>query len=420
MAPTDNPLSPFWLLLLPAHPSISTSLTTLRAAYGPCLTEVLKSASKYSRTSKPIVLDIAIAYDKSLSNDLDCAIGYVQFQKLLGLMYSLICVICTEESIDIEYDNDVDTRVIFIDATGLGKDCETQKESHPLQTFFVDLKALGVCRRPWENLYSLESERGESLLQDFLQSRANSPNKAEMHLNIVKLVTGLLDNASSQNLPIDTDLSHCGWNPHPSVAVGGTFDHLHAGHKLLLTMTALLLDNDPNSARSSNRTLTVGITGDELLRKKQFVDQLQEWNVRQAGVQQFLIGILQMKVPSDALKSSQRLLNPDTGARIVHDEFESGVIIDYVEIFDAFGPTITDESISALVISGETRSGGQAVNDKRETKGWSLLEVFEVDVLDAKETDDAGSSNRIEENYEGKISSTEIRRRLHNRAAVGC
>lgn len=34
-------------------------------------------------------------------------------------------------------------------------------------------------------------------------------------------------------------------------AVGGTFDHLHAGHKILLTMTAIL----------SAKSMVVGVTG---------------------------------------------------------------------------------------------------------------------------------------------------------------
>lgn len=35
------------------------------------------------------------------------------------------------------------------------------------------------------------------------------------------------------------------------VAVGGTFDHIHAGHKILLTMTALLAED----------SMVVGVTG---------------------------------------------------------------------------------------------------------------------------------------------------------------
>jgi pantetheine-phosphate adenylyltransferase len=37
----------------------------------------------------------------------------------------------------------------------------------------------------------------------------------------------------------------------PVVALGGTFDHLHAGHKILLSMAALL----------ARRKMIVGITG---------------------------------------------------------------------------------------------------------------------------------------------------------------
>lgn len=39
------------------------------------------------------------------------------------------------------------------------------------------------------------------------------------------------------------------------VAVGGTFDHIHAGHKILLTMTALL----------ATESVVVGVTGNDFL-----------------------------------------------------------------------------------------------------------------------------------------------------------
>ncbi|KAI7395656.1 hypothetical protein KC336_g15851, partial [Hortaea werneckii] len=74
---------------------------------------------------------------------------------------------------------------------------------------------------------------------------------------------------------------------------------------------------------------------------------------------------------------------------------------------DPFGPTITEEQISALIISAETRSGGKAVNDKRKEKGWKDLEVFEVDVLDA-EVEGQG----VKEGFEGKLSSTAIREKI--------
>jgi len=84
-----------------------------------------------------------------------------------------------------------------------------------------------------------------------------------------------------------------------------------------------------------------------------------------------------------------------------------------VEIWDPFGPTITEKDISALIISAETRAGGSAVNDKRTENGWSALDVLEVDVLDSKET----SSPASQQNFEGKLSSTEIRKKRAQKTA---
>lgn len=417
MAPTSlDPLC--WLLLLPYSPS-TASLTNLRAAYEPGLRQALKKASQYSSRSQSTTLDIALVGEEhSLSGSSDVDLDYTHLQRLLGLIYRLICIICTEESVDIEYENDVDARVMFFSAT---QDSEKNTQKHDKHSHhtspLIPFQRLPLCPKPWKRICFLENQNGQVLRKDFLQARNNSSNAATEHYDVEGVAGGVSTGTLNQSRLSGSSSPQGDWTNHSSVAVGGTFDHLHAGHKLLLTMTALLL-NLAEKLASSKRSLTVGITGDELLKKKRYIDQLQDWDERQTAVREFLLGILQMSLPTDALKSSQRTSNSENGARMVREEFASGLVIDYVEIFDPFGPTITDESISALVISGETRSGGQAVNDKREAKGWSSLEVFEVDVLNAEIGDDS-ASNRMEENYQGKISSTEIRRRLYNRAAVG-
>lgn len=414
--PSLDPLC--WLLLLPYSPS-TASLRNLRTAYEPGLRQALKKASQASSRSQSTTLDIAMVYEEhSLSGSSDVGLDYNQLQKMLGLMYRLICVICTEESVDLEYENDVDATVMFFNATedSRKETKEPDKNGH-LRSPLIPFLALAQCPKPWKRILFLENPSGQVLRKDFLRARNNSPNSATEHSDIEGVADGFSTRTWSQNPPPGASSLQGDWKGHSSVAVGGAFDHLHAGHKLLLTMTALLLDLNEKSP-PYEKSLTVGITGDELLKKKQYNDQLQDWHERQAVVQDFLQGILQMSLPTLTSKSSQSMSSSDTGARTVRQEFEPGLVVNYVELFDAFGPTITDESISALVISGETRSGGQAVNDKREAKGWSLLEVFEVDVLNA-ETGDDSASNRMEENYQGKISSTEIRRRLHNRAAVG-
>ncbi|MCJ1464307.1 hypothetical protein MMC07_002920 [Pseudocyphellaria aurata] len=417
MAPTSlDPLS--WLLLLPYSPSIA-SLTNLRVSYESGLRQALKMASHSSSRSQSTTLDIALVYEEhSLRDGSDVCPDYIHLQRLLGLIYRLICIICTEESIDIEYENDVDARVLFFSGTeDPGRTTQEHDEDRRLQNPLIPFQMLALCPKPWKRVCFLENQNGRDLRENFLQVRYNSPHADTENLDIEGVAGGVSIGTSSQNPLPGASSMQSDWKRHSSIAVGGTFDHLHAGHKLLLTMTALLLNLHENSIHSKS-SLTIGITGDELLKKKQYVDQLQGWDERQAVVREFLLGILQMSSPADTLKFAQRLSNSDTGARTVREEFESGFVINYVEIFDAFGPTITDESISALVISGETRSGGLAVNDKREAKGWSSLEVFEVDVLDAALGDDS-ASDRTDENYQGKISSTEIRRRLHNRAAVG-
>ncbi len=51
------------------------------------------------------------------------------------------------------------------------------------------------------------------------------------------------------------------------VCLGGTFDHMHLGHKLLLTQ-ALLCTQD---------RMLVGVTGDALLKKKAYSEFLQSY-----------------------------------------------------------------------------------------------------------------------------------------------
>ena len=61
-----------------------------------------------------------------------------------------------------------------------------------------------------------------------------------------------------------------------------------------------------------------------------------------------------------------------------------GVSMEVVEITDGYGPTAWDEDIQALVVSQETFSGGQAVNELRKEKGLSTLDMFVINVIASK------------------------------------
>ncbi|KAI9843955.1 MAG: hypothetical protein M1837_005996 [Sclerophora amabilis] len=191
---------------------------------------------------------------------------------------------------------------------------------------------------------------------------------------------------------------------HFNVAVGGTFDHLHVGHKLLLTMTAFLLEPS-HASNSHQRRLIVGITGDELLKNKKYIEYLGSWNDRQEAAADFISTITDFRYSSQTKPTTEsRSVELLPGQRAIQTQVFADLRVEYVELTDPFGPTVTDESISALIISAETRSGGEAVNTKRQEAGWKALEVFEVDVLDA------GGASAKDECFQDKISSTEIRR----------
>lgn len=195
---------------------------------------------------------------------------------------------------------------------------------------------------------------------------------------------------------------------HLSVAVGGTFDHLHTGHKLLLTMFAFVLGRRQPSEQKPS-TLTVGITGDALLKNKKYADHLESWKRRQESTHEFLSSIVHFGQLDDARIQVQEFHDPGPNGHAVHVSYPFGLTIKYVEIWDPFGPTITDKDITALALSLETRGGGAAVNEKRREQGWAPLEVFEVDVLDASE------ENNVDDTFQSKLSSTEIRKKRSER-----
>ncbi|KAH9857167.1 Nucleotidylyl transferase [Lenzites betulinus] len=154
---------------------------------------------------------------------------------------------------------------------------------------------------------------------------------------------------------------------YPVVALGGTFDHLHAGHKILLSMGAWI----------ARRKLIVGITGDALLTKKEHKEVLEPLLVRTARVRGFL-----------AL-------------------FRPGIEHALVPIEDVYGPTGWDPDIHALVVSRETLPGASAIAERRAALGLPPLRPFVIDVISATEASvDAEDAALLRT---AKMSSTYIR-----------
>lgn len=104
------------------------------------------------------------------------------------------------------------------------------------------------------------------------------------------------------------------------VALGGTFDHLHSGHKLMLSLAVLI----------SRDRILCGVTASEMLTNKNHPEKLESLDSRMLTVQEFFT------------------------------EFKEGSAgkVEIVTLRDPYGPTIELDDLDALVVSPETLSGG--------------------------------------------------------------
>lgn len=148
-----------------------------------------------------------------------------------------------------------------------------------------------------------------------------------------------------------------------TVAVGGTFDHLHDGHKILLSMASFV----------TKSRLIVGVTGQELLKNKKYALMLQTLEHRINVVCRYLEDMLQ--------------------------NHQSYIIY---QINDICGPTGYIADVEALVISEETLQGAKFVNEYRLKANMPVLAVITAKVL--------GGDGNADNNWQGKLSSTDLRK----------
>jgi len=388
-----------------ARPSGIFSPASVSAAYKPAITATVSALKAFSTSTELLIVLPCPSLHSRLQAPRPAL--YEDAQHLLAALYSLFCSVCARLGADVESGapGSIDARILLLDYDGSS---EAFSEEDTLGTFIagpiIDLPRFAATRRRWNIVFSVNGEEGQKLLASYSKLANKTQPPFEGHVRSIAGGVGLVSK-DPEIVRAPTGSFTC----HNVVAVGGTFDHLHAGHKLLLTATALLLQ--PASRVSTTaRRLIVGITGDELLKNKKYAEYMKSWKQRQADVVDFLLSILSF--PASSRQEAIQTLSfdePSPNGRAIHTKLNGpSITIECVEIQDPFGPTITDESVTALVVSGETRSGGQAVNNKRAEKGWKSLETFEVDVLDTEGSEEAASKS---DDFGSKISSTAIRRR---------
>lgn len=150
-------------------------------------------------------------------------------------------------------------------------------------------------------------------------------------------------------------------------AVGGTFDHLHIGHKLLLSMASLCASEE----------LVVGVTAPAMLTSKKHAEYVESLAVRQAAVREFVRDFTSTLTPK---------------------------ALDVVPLYEACGPAGTRTDIDVLVLTEETAQGGTAVAQTRAERHLPPVAPYVVRLVDAH--------GRTEADAASKLGSTAIRARL--------
>lgn len=122
------------------------------------------------------------------------------------------------------------------------------------------------------------------------------------------------------------------------VAAGGTFDHLHRGHRDFLNFILNLSDK-----------VVLGLTSDTYVAQNKKDQGIEPFETRRKNLEFYL------------------------------ESINKRDHVEIVSIDDHFGPAITSEhSFDALAVTEETKKGGEEINNKRKEKGLSELplEVF--------------------------------------------
>ena len=145
-----------------------------------------------------------------------------------------------------------------------------------------------------------------------------------------------------------------------TVALGGTFDHLHKGHQNLLR-TAFKISNH----------IVIGLTTDSLLIHKKHYKLIQSYEEREVSLKRF----------------------------INKEYYLSEKIFSIIPLKDLFGPAISEPKIDVLVCSNETYRGCLKINQIRINNGLKPVMIMIIPLT-------LNSSGK-------KLSSTDIRAEIH-------
>jgi len=130
-----------------------------------------------------------------------------------------------------------------------------------------------------------------------------------------------------------------------TVAVGGTFDEFHKGHKALL-----------KKAFEVGNRVFIGVSSDDLVKKWGKPHKIATYEER-----------------LDDLKSFLR---------------RQGVLdrAEILPLHDPYGVTVSSSSLDGLVVSPETEARAYEINEKRKFKGLKPLKIIVVEMVLAEDS----------------------------------
>jgi pantetheine-phosphate adenylyltransferase len=135
---------------------------------------------------------------------------------------------------------------------------------------------------------------------------------------------------------------------------GGTFDHLHDGHRLLIE-TGLKVSNK----------LVIGLTTQKMLKRKKYASKIEDFETRKKNLENFI----------SSIGGLDR--------------------VEIVELDNPYGPPINEPEYDGLIASQETFLNSVRLNELRVAKGFKPLIIVLIPMV-------MGKSDR-------RLSSTDIR-----------
>ena len=141
------------------------------------------------------------------------------------------------------------------------------------------------------------------------------------------------------------------------IGMGGTFDHLHDGHKYLI-----------ETALSISHQVVIGLTSQKMLKRKKYVLKIEDYETRKKNLENFISSITEL----DRVK--------------------------IVELNDPYGPPIKEPEYEGLIASQETYSNALKLNEVREVNGFKPLIIIVIPMI-------MGENNQ-------RLSSAAIREKL--------